>query len=76
MLYRIGINLGDIMIEEHDIAGDGVNIAVRLEGIAEPGGICIPASAYEQVRGKVEVEFADMASKASRTSPARCAPIR
>ena len=60
MLYRIGINLGDIMIEENDIAGDGVNIAVRLEGIAEPGGICISASAYDQVRGKIEVEFADM----------------
>ena len=60
MLYRIGINLGDIMIEEDDIAGDGVNIAVRLEGIAEPGGICISASAYDQVRGKIEVEFADM----------------
>jgi TolB-like protein len=60
MLYRIGINLGDIMIEEHDIAGDGVNIAVRLEGIAEPGGICISASAYDQVRGRVAVGFADM----------------
>ena len=60
MLYRIGINLGDIMIEENDIVGDGVNIAVRLEGIAEPGGICISASAYDQVRGKIEVEFADM----------------
>jgi TolB-like protein/class 3 adenylate cyclase len=60
MLYRIGINLGDILIEGDDILGDGVNIAVRLEGIARPGGICISASAYDQVRGKVAVEFADM----------------
>ena len=60
MLFRIGINLGDILIQGDDILGDGVNIAARLEGIAEPGGICISASAYEQVRGKVEVEFADL----------------
>jgi TolB-like protein len=60
MLFRIGINLGDILIEGDDILGDGVNIAARLEGIAEPGGICISSSAYEQVRGKVEVEFADL----------------
>ena len=60
MLYRIGINLGDILIEGDDILGDGVNVAARLEGIAEPGGICISASAYDQVRGKVEVEFVDM----------------
>src|SRR4051794_32405563 len=50
MQYRIGINLGDILIDGDDILGDGVNIAVRLEGIAEPGGICISASAYDQVR--------------------------
>ena len=60
MLFRIGINLGDILIEGDDILGDGVNIAARLEGIAEPGGICISASAYDQVRGKVSVEFADI----------------
>jgi TolB-like protein len=60
MLYRIGINLGDILIEGDDILGDGVNVAARLEGIAEPGGIYISSSAYEQVRGKVAVEFADL----------------
>ena len=60
MLLRIGINLGDILIEDDDILGDGVNIAARLEGIAEPGGICIAASAYDQVRGKVAVEFTDL----------------
>src|ERR1700751_3183152 len=60
MLFRIGVNLGDILIEGEDILGDGVNIAARLEGIAEPGGICISSAAYDQVRGKVAVEFADL----------------
>ncbi|HMM88628.1 adenylate/guanylate cyclase domain-containing protein [Bradyrhizobium sp.] len=58
--FRIGINIGDIIVEPHDIFGDGVNIAARLEGIAEPGGICVSASAYDQVRGKIGVEFADL----------------
>jgi TolB-like protein len=60
MLFRIGINLGDILIDGDDILGDGVNVAARLEGIAEPGGICISSSAYEQVRGKVLVDFTDL----------------
>jgi adenylate cyclase len=60
MQFRIGINLGDILIEGDDILGDGVNVAARLEGIAEPGGICISSSAYDQVRSKVAVEFADL----------------
>ena len=58
--FRVGINIGDVIVEPNDIFGDGVNIAARLEGIAEPGGICISSSAYEQVRGKVGVEFVDM----------------
>jgi class 3 adenylate cyclase len=60
MLFRIGINLGDILIEGDDILGDGVNVAARLEGIAEPGDICISSSTYDQVRGKVAVEFVDL----------------
>src|SRR6516225_5454602 len=60
MLYRIGINLGDILIEGDDILGDGVNIAARLEGIAEPGGICISSTAYEHVHDKVPVDFTDL----------------
>jgi class 3 adenylate cyclase len=67
MLFRIGINLGDILIEGDDILGDGVNIAARLEGIAEPGGICISSSAYDQVRGKVPVEFADLGAETGAT---------
>src|SRR3979411_1024758 len=58
--FRVGINIGDVIVEPHDIFGDGVNIAARLESIAEPGGICIASSAYDQVRGKVGVEFADL----------------
>jgi len=60
MQFRIGVNLGDILVEGDDILGDGVNIAARLEGIAEPGGICISSAAYEHVRGKVAVEFTDL----------------
>ena len=51
--FRIGIHVGDIIIEDNDIFGDGVNIAVRLEGIAEPGGISISDDAHRQIRGKV-----------------------
>ena len=58
--FRVGINIGDVIVEPHDIFGDGVNIAARLESIAEPGGICISASAYDYIRGKVGVEFADL----------------
>jgi adenylate cyclase len=56
---RIGIHIGDIMIDEGDIFGDGVNIAARLESIAQPGGICISDDAYRQVRGKVDANFQD-----------------
>ncbi|MEY9541494.1 adenylate cyclase [Bradyrhizobium diazoefficiens] len=58
--FRVGINIGDVIVEPHDIFGDGVNIAARLEGVAEPGGICISSSAYDQVQGKVGVEFGDL----------------
>ena len=58
--FRIGIHIGDIIIEDDDIFGDGVNIAVRLEGIAEPGGVCISDDAHRQVRGKVGSTLEDM----------------
>ena len=57
--FRIGINLGDIIIEGDDILGDGVNIAARIEGIAEPGGISISEDAWRQVQGKVAANFVD-----------------
>ena len=57
--FRIGINVGDIIIEGEDILGDGVNIAARIEGIAEPGGISISEDAWRQVQGKVAANFVD-----------------
>ena len=60
MDWRIGVHLGDVLIEGDDILGDGVNIAARLEGIAERGGICISEDAFRQVRGKVDAEFDDI----------------
>jgi len=58
--YRVGINLGDIIIDGEDILGDGVNVAARLEGLAAPGGICISGDVYRQVDGKVGFAFDDM----------------
>jgi len=58
--FRVGINVGDVLADGDDILGDSVNIAARLEGIAEPGGICLSAAAYEQVRGKIELAVTDM----------------
>jgi TolB-like protein/class 3 adenylate cyclase len=63
ILYRIGVNLGDVLIDGDDILGDGVNIAARLEGIATPGGVCISGSAYDHVRGKIDAEFVDLGEK-------------
>jgi adenylate cyclase len=64
ILYRIGVNLGDVLIDGEDILGDGVNIAARLEGICEPGGVCISGSAYDHVRGRIDAEFVDLGDKA------------
>jgi TolB-like protein/class 3 adenylate cyclase/Tfp pilus assembly protein PilF len=58
--FRVGINIGDVIVEPHDIFGDSVNIAARLEGIAEPGGLCISSTAYDYVQGKVGVKFVDL----------------
>jgi TolB-like protein len=60
IIFRIGINLGDIIVEEHDIFGDGVNVAARLEALAEPGGICISQVVRDQVRDKIDAAFEDM----------------
>lgn len=61
--FRIGVNLGDVVVEGDDILGDGVNIAARLEAIAEPGGICLSRAAYEQSRGKVAGPFTDLGER-------------
>ena len=58
--FRIGIHVGDIIIDDNDIFGDGVNIAARLEGIAEPGGVCISDDAHRQVRGKIDIALDDI----------------
>jgi adenylate cyclase len=62
--FRVGINIGDVIVESHDIFGDGVNVAVRIEGVAAPGGMCISSSAYDQVRGKIDAVFEDMGPQA------------
>jgi TolB-like protein/class 3 adenylate cyclase/Flp pilus assembly protein TadD len=63
ILYRMGVHVGDVIVEGDDILGDGVNIAARLEGIAEPGGICLSASAREHVEGRVEARFVALGDK-------------
>jgi len=57
--FRIGVNLGDVIVEPNDIYGDGVNVAARLEGLADPGGLCISHTAHDQVRDKVPYPFVD-----------------
>ena len=58
--FRIGINLGDVIAEEHDIFGDGVNVAARLEALAEPGGICVSRVVRDQVRDRLDYAFEDL----------------
>lgn len=59
IVFRIGVNLGDVIVESGDIHGDGVNVAARLEGLAEPGGVCISGTAYDQVRDRVPFVFTE-----------------
>jgi len=58
--FRIGINVGDVVVEDRDIFGDGVNVAARLEGLAEPGGICVSARVQEDVAGRLNLTFDDL----------------
>jgi hypothetical protein len=60
LIFRVGVNIGDIIIDGQDIFGDGVNVAARLESLCEPGGICISRAANEQIRDKLHLSFADM----------------
>jgi adenylate cyclase len=60
IVFRVGINIGDIIVEGEDIYGDGVNVAARAEGIAEPGGICVARNVRNQVRDKLEIDFEDL----------------
>ena len=63
MAFRIGINLGDVMVEDDNIFGDGVNFAARLETIAEPGGICISRTVYDQVNNKIDLAYEDLGER-------------
>ncbi len=69
IVFRAGVNLGDVFEHDGDLLGDGVNLAARLEGIAKPGGICLSAAAYEQVRGRLNVTFEDFGSKSLKNIP-------
>src|SRR5262245_2497603 len=60
MAFRIGINLGDVMVEEEQIYGDGVNIAARLEALADEGGICVSGTVYEHVKNKLSLQYEDL----------------
>ncbi len=67
--FRIGVNLGDVIIDGDDIYGDGVNVAARLEGLAEPGGICISGKVYEEVRNKLPATFEDLGEQEVKNIP-------
>ena len=67
--FRIGINLGDVIVEEHDIFGDGVNVAARLEALAEPGGICVSRIVRDQVRDRLDYAFVDMGAQSVKNIP-------
>src|SRR6202158_1445529 len=64
MEFRIGVNLGDVMVEGEQIYGDGVNVAARLESLAEPGGICISRTVHENIRNKLPLTFEDLGEQA------------
>ena len=72
MFFRIGIHLGDVMIKGDDLLGDGVNVAARLQAMAEPGGLCISATIFDQIEGKLSLRFQDIGEQTSRTSRGPC----
>ena len=76
IVFRIGVNLGDVIIDDGDIYGDGVNIAARLETLAEPGGVCISRAVRNQIRDKLPYQFADMGEQASKILPGPCAAMQ
>jgi class 3 adenylate cyclase len=63
MHFRVGVNLGDVVVKNDDLLGDGVNVAARLETMAEPGGICISSSVYDQITGKLDLGFQDIGNQ-------------
>jgi len=89
MHFRVGVNLGDVVVKNEDLLGDGVNVAARLETIAEPGGICISSSVYDQITGKLDLGFQDIGEQnlknisrpirvyrvSGASAPVRAAPV-
>lgn len=69
IIYRVGINIGDIIVEGDDIYGDGVNLATRLEGLADPGGICISGKVYGEIKNKLELGFEDLGEQEVKNIP-------
>ncbi len=69
IIYRIGINIGDVIVEGDDIYGDGVNVAARLEALADPGGICVSGPVHTQIRGKVNLAFKDLGEQQVKNIP-------
>ncbi len=67
--FRIGINVGDVIVEGDDIYGDGVNVAARLEGLAEPGSICVSRTVFNHVKGKVDLGFEDLGEREVKNIP-------
>jgi adenylate cyclase len=63
MHFRVGVNLGDVMVGGNNLFGDGVNVAARLESVAEPGGICVSGAVYDQIRNKVDLSFDDLGER-------------
>jgi len=76
--FRIGVNLGEVIVDRNDIYGDGVNVAARLETLAEPGGICVSGSVHEQVAGKVDLAFEDLGEQSVKniSRPVRAYRVR
>ncbi len=71
--FRIGVNLGDVLVDGDDIHGDGVNVAARLEGLAQPGSICISGAVFDQIDGKLEIAFENLGERKVKniTKPVR-----
>ena len=69
--FRLGVHQGDIVVEDDDIFGDGVNVAALLEGLAEPGGICVSARVQEDVAGKLDLAFEDIGEQSLKSTARR-----
>jgi class 3 adenylate cyclase len=67
--FRIGVNLGDVMVQDHDLLGDGVNVAARLQAAAQPGGVCVSGSVYDQIRNKLSLAFKSLGEQSFKNIP-------